>query len=136
MEHEKCLHLSALAKASTFSDRLQIDRDPENDRWRLYILHNKSPLYQQQSGWWFRTFACIFMSVRFFVCYELGQCKIIFLVSARMGFRQRMKNFHYSLLLKETLGKIRIIRFIKINCFRVQQSQLKILVLPKDSPAN
>ena len=31
---------------------------------------------------------------------------IMFLVSARMGFRHRMKNFHYSLVLKERLGKI------------------------------
>ena len=31
----------------------------------------------------------------------------MFFVSARMGFRHRMKNFHYSLFLKERLGKIR-----------------------------
>ena len=39
---------------------------------------------------------------------------IMFLVSARMGFRCRMKSFHYSLFLKERLGKIQIIRLMKL----------------------
>ena len=48
--------------------------------------------------------------------YNIGpmEIDIMFLVSARMGFGHRMKKFHYSLFLKETLGKIRIIRFINI----------------------
>ena len=39
---------------------------------------------------------------------------IIFLVNARMGFRRHIKKIHYSLFLKERLGKIQIIHLAEI----------------------
>ena len=55
--------------------------------------------------------ACLHFLLHKIMAVRPMKIDIMFLVSARVGFGQRIKSFHYSLFLKERPSKIRIIRF-------------------------